>query len=179
MSDARFERNPKKRRPRILMQGRAPLIDLLILLDLNPSAAAPMAMTTAGLAPAILLAFLPPPVILHDAQLQARIVLGLAAGRRPTRSAMRLAGRTWPPKEAPSTSTMPLRFASAISEAMASAACAPARTPSGAGRPDRGKAAAQRCPWRRCAGSLWRAGNSLKNDIAPSHAPSRAYAKPG
>ena len=47
------------------------------LFDLDPDAVAPMAMTAARLTPAIIVAFLPLPVVLHDAELQSRLVPGL------------------------------------------------------------------------------------------------------
>jgi hypothetical protein len=59
------------KRPRTFMQGRSAYLINSDLPDLNPDTVAPMAMTTAGLAPAILilLVFLPLPVILHNTEL--------------------------------------------------------------------------------------------------------------
>src|SRR6476659_2629041 len=48
------------------------------LLDLDPSAIAPIAVTMAALAPAVLLAFFPLPAVRHDAELQGGFVAGLA-----------------------------------------------------------------------------------------------------
>jgi len=76
-----LKRRPSRPRPAIWPRcpGVKPPDSWYCLLYFDPSTATPIAVATTGLAPAIVLAFFPAPIIGHDAEPQGRLVPRLTA----------------------------------------------------------------------------------------------------